>query len=221
MSKKPTGFNAITHVTGIGAEVQPIVLPNDKEAIEADIVRIFSKNINDPFFKFTNAQQNKPDDFDFTIQTDHGPCYLELAEFAPLSGARGGYESAPNEYGVGDMADKILSVISKKAEHYAGYKKRDLVLLVYITHFAFLPSESVITVVRHELLKMQLPFERVYFFLSIDGETGVVWKLRPSPIEVLGANMTALRLNKITNFDPRNAISENGGIRFQVNPAGK
>lgn len=114
--------------------------------------------------------QNAENDDDFTVATPDGVRDLELTELAPL---RGPYESAATRRTHGEAADMIVDAVMKKAAKRPAATTTPLVLLVYVTHFAFNPSPTAIRLACHYLGSKPHPFERVFLFCPTPGERGL------------------------------------------------
>src|SRR3954464_14975279 len=118
MPRKPRGINGPVRITsGAGSvEFVPNELPDAKAAIEKVIV-----------------------DGSRLAQSQMGA--------NPWSSNYGGsYEKAPNKHNVGELADAYWALIKRKSAHYGASRRARVHLLVYITDFRFLPSETTFAV---------------------------------------------------------------------------
>lgn len=179
--KKPIGTIGPVSLCVSGAEFRPIRFPETKDEIEALIVRAFASEIMPDGLMITNVNQNAENDFDFILKTTDGNKYLELMEVAPLENLRGSYKVAPSTYKPYDFAEYILSKVLGKSVRYQGAKKSEIILLIYITHWSFTLSESVITLLQYWLATQSHSFERVYCYQPIDPASGVRHLLFPTP----------------------------------------
>jgi hypothetical protein len=107
---------------------------------------------------------NKEDDWDFRIQTGAGPKDLEITEFAPL---KSNYDQADDLLNVGKCADDLFDQVLAKSEHYGGYTGPGLVLLFYVTHYAFELIEDVFELAVDRLSVADHRFERIFFMIPM------------------------------------------------------
>jgi hypothetical protein len=186
--KKPIGRSGYFRVTASG-EAAPVeqLRPDEKAEIEKHIVDIFLRShtyfTGEPFF-LSNPRQNAEDDFDFTVTSPAGDAFLELMEIAPLSKSGSGYEAAPPGYRAGDLATAITDRIFKKSKRYKK-PKRELFLLLYLTHWAFALGTATIQLIRYKLSKRRHVFNAVFYLAPLDNEVGVLHWLYPVPPDFL------------------------------------
>ena len=185
--KKPTGSSGFFRVTGSG-EAAPVEQPHsdNKAEIERAIVDIFLRShtyfTGEPFF-LSNPRQNKEDDFDFTVTSPLGDAFLELMEIAPLSESGGSYEKASSGYKAGELATAIINQIFKKSRRYR--PKRELFLLLYLTHWTFALGTSAIQLLRYKLAKRRHVFNAIFYIAPLDDKVGALHWLYPVPPEYL------------------------------------
>ncbi|MCC7227811.1 MAG: hypothetical protein IT507_14100 [Burkholderiaceae bacterium] len=181
--KKPVGTIGPIRLCAAGAEFHKVRFPDTKDEIEALIVQAFASEIMPDGLMITNVDQNAENDFDFFLKTTDGNKYLELIEVAPLENLRGSYKVAPSTYKPYDFAAYILSKVLSKSVRYRGAKKSGIVLLIYITHWSFTLSESVITLLQYWLTTQSHSFERIYCYQPIDPASGVRHLVFPTPLD--------------------------------------
>jgi hypothetical protein len=184
---KPTGVSGSTKIDfspeKILIEPQPIQFPTVKEEIEELMVQGFlnvvskEKLIQEPI----NYEQNKQDDFDFTLETIEGKKALELMEIAPLEHLRGQYNQAPEQYVPYDFAKYIFNKIMKKSIRYTTSVENGLWLLVYATDFRFMLSNTVIGLLQFWTVKNPHSFERIYYHHPLAMKDGLVYTIFPTP----------------------------------------
>jgi hypothetical protein len=222
--KKPTGRSGFYRVTGAGegASVDN-PQPDEKAEIEGNVVDMFLRShtyfTGEPFF-LSNPRQNKENDFDFTVTSPRGDADLELMEVAPLSDFGGSYEGAPAIHTAGDLAAVISRGIFKKSKRYK--PKRELFLLLYLTHWSLAPGQATIQLLRYRLNKQRHVFSAVFYFAPLDGEVGVVEWLFPVPPGML-LNFKPEDYEKalVMNFDYRNwQIKRGDGPTPESQPEG-
>lgn len=124
--------------------------PTEKAEIESQIIGSFISSMNknlavsgEEFF-LSNPKQNQENNIDFTVKSPNGLAHLELIEIAPLKGP---YATAPSSYKPYEFAKAILAGIKKKSDHHAGTQWQDIFLLLYVTHWSFIPSSSTLACV--------------------------------------------------------------------------
>ena len=128
---------------------------------------------------FGNPRPNEENDFDFTVSTARGDAYLELMEVAPLAAFGGSYEDAAAIHKAGELASSISKEIFRKSKRYRS--KRELFLLLYITHWSFALGQATIQLLRYKLKKQRHVFSAVFYLAPLDGEVGVIEWLYPVP----------------------------------------
>jgi hypothetical protein len=202
--KKPTGRSGFYRVTG-GGEATPIELSHSDEKAEIErkvvdmLLRSHTYHTGEPFL-LSNPRQNKEDDFDFTVTSPRGDADLELMEVAPLSAFGGSYENVPPTHKAGDLAAAISKEIFKKSKRYK--PKRELFLLLYLTHWSLALGKATIQLLRYKLKKQRHVFGAVFYFAPLDDEVGVIEWLYPVPPGFLFNFKPADHENAVTlNFD--------------------
>ena len=180
MTKKPKGWNSVIELSS-GKAFSPIVLPEAKSEREKLIANWFCASLKShgtPELQILQVTQNREDDFDFQITTPEGHKTLELTEFAPFS-AQGGFSNATDQLNVGATADALTNMIMRKADHYP-HKPVGLVLLVYVTHYAFQPLEDVYRLVEDRVGRLEPFFERIFFMIPNSAHASELRNLYPT-----------------------------------------
>lgn len=210
---KPTGdigFTRAIVVEGGRVEVsfEKIAFPTSKDEVEGFIVQDFLSSMNAALaphgetFIFGGPTKNIENDFDFNVQSKHGPAYLELMEIAPLE-LFGGYSKVPPKYKPYDLAQITVKKILGKAKHYSGQIGRPLFLLTYITHWGFTPSESTVGLLRCFLAKEKHLFNAIFLYSPMEKGVGNPRWLWPVPPELIaGLNPDQFKDNEVLNLDP-------------------
>jgi hypothetical protein len=209
--KKPIGQNGFFKVsvdeTGTASdEFVSVAYPAQKDGQELVIATAFVQAMTDgvhadglsPLFAdLTPLTENH---FDFSVTVQGLPAYLELQEIAPLSGP---YATAPAQYKPYDHAQHILAKIRAKAAKYSNDGGAPIFLLVYVTHWSFALSETVIACLRVWLQQEVTPFRAIFAFTPQPEEGGIVSWLAPVPPElVAGFDPESVRDNIVLNVDP-------------------
>jgi hypothetical protein len=215
--KKPTGETGPVLMSagprGADAEFQQLAFPTKKEDIEALIMRGFIRAAETFLpFRVQSYAPNKQADFDFDLLTSAGPKSAELAEVAFLKDVGGSYRAAPPSYKPYDFAQNVLNLILRKSTHYGGRPPAGLHLLLYITHWAFIPSQSTLSLLQFWALKRPHGFEGIYWYAPIMGDEGISFLIYPTPTDHwANFDPEALRSAVVQNLDPRGWVP--GGPR--------
>jgi hypothetical protein len=207
MANKPQGRNSFITL-GENRPFTQIQLPEQKEAREQMIVdwfRLSLENQRDISVKIHEAEKNAENDFDFDVETNLGSKHLELTEFAPLEGVRGGYENAPGGFTFGEATDLICQLIKKKADHYAP-KSPNLFLLIYVTHFAFQPPDDVLRLVKLNLQRYPPFFDSIFFMFPVSDAGSDVRLLFPNSEKDI--QLTELKSLRVKYFSVSDLMNE-------------
>lgn len=209
--KKPIGQNGFFKVsvdeTGTASgEFVSVAYPAQKDGQELVVASAFVQAMADgvhadglsPLFAdLTPLTENH---FDFSVTVQDSPAYLELQEIAPLAGP---YATAPAQYKPYDHAQHILAKIRAKAAKYPNDGGTPIFLLVYVTHWSFALSETVIACLRVWLQQETTPFRAIFAFTPQPETEGIVSRLAPVPSEqIAGFAPESVRDNVVLNVDP-------------------
>ena len=209
--KKPIGqrgfFKVSVDETGTASgEFVSAAYPAQKEAQELVVASAFVQAMADGahadglsllFADLTPLTENH---FDFSVTVQDSPAYLELQEIAPLTGP---YTTAPAQYKPYDHAQHILANISAKAAKYPDDGGAPIFLLVYVTHWSFTLSKTVIDCLRVWLQQEATPFRAIFAFTPQPEAVGIVCQLAPVPPEqIAGFNPESVRNNTVLNVNP-------------------
>jgi hypothetical protein len=227
MSKrKPRGINGPTVLSGDGSqEFQPLELPRAKADLEAFVCagafRVFRDKGWNTWRAETPLRRLDENNFDFALDTSDGVEYLDLVEFAPLVGVRGGYEGAPKQYRRGQVVDSVLELIRGKRRKYGRRNPASIHLLLYVTDYRFHLSNGTVTLLRVALRRDPEGFRSLSYYAPIDKEAGVLEVLFPAPGGVpylTPADEARYRAGTVTSFDPRQWQYGGDGGFFQELP---
>ena len=213
MAKKPVGRNGpfraqVMEDGNVRGSYERIEFPASKPEVEELIADWFLSSMaraaeavgDAPLF--CDLQPNAENDFDFTVSTAHGPAYLELQEAAPLNGP---YESAPAKYKPYEYAQYILSKIREKSDKYPKTGVRDVFLLIYVTHWAFVLSPTTVACLRVWLHQQSTAFRAIFTFSPLAWGEGEPRWLYPVPPELReGFDPETVRDNVCLNLDSAN-----------------
>ena len=220
--RKPRGLNAALKIKGAGQpELVPNVLPDEKAAIEARILDLTLKANEAQEVQLYELEglpvQNPENDYDFTLPTTSGIEYLDLVEVV----LKGGYQGAPTSIAIGNMVDQMFALVKRKARKY-GMRRRSIIhLLMYSTHWKFLPSESVIALLSLYCHRKQHGFKTVAVMMPIMDDASVLWRCFPSmkPIADLSRQEELrLRARVLHQLGPADAkpTPEGGGVHWTI-----
>lgn len=177
MARKPKGWISVIELGSL-APHESVSLPDGKAEREHLIAKCFVNSLSGSAefgIAILNFEQLPQADYDFKVVTQDGDRFLELTEFAPLAGPYADAEMA----NVGETADQICNAIAKKSAHYRA-SGTPVILLVYVTHYAFQPEEYVFWLVEHYLRKSQPRFEEVFFLVPRTQGPGELRLLHPT-----------------------------------------
>lgn len=177
--KKAVGEIGPTKITagpdGHKAEIIHTDLPQQKEALETFFAEQFQADFNatrplGQVVEIKSLVQNDTSDLDFKIDCGAAK-YLELAELNPRSEPFGREMYRTGKFNVYEYAHWIyFRVIRKKQRSYGPDLSRNVILLVYVTHWQFLPSQSTFECVRSLCAKEGCDFVAVFVLLT-DGQS--------------------------------------------------
>jgi hypothetical protein len=202
-AKKPVGVNGPVFLSPRGAEFQQLQYPETKEHIELFVARSFAASPIPGGLPILRLEQQQQNDLDFKIETSTGELELELMEIAPLENLRGSYASAPSQHKPYDFADFIYGKALKKSARYGGSKSPRIVLLVYVTDWAFVLSETVICLLQYWLQAKPHNFEVVYAHQPVESGFGITHLLYPTPAAHWQTfNPEAFRENVVHSLSP-------------------
>jgi hypothetical protein len=185
--RKHTGEIGATRLTtgpdGMRAEVMHTHLPSQKEDLESFFATRFRDQFNatKPLgneIEIAELGQNDTSDLDFKITCPVAE-YLELAELNPRS-----EEFGRLAYRTGKLDVLVYSkwvyrrIIRKKARHYGAVSNRTM-LLLYITHWQFLPSQRVLECLRSYCHHEGCAFAAVFFLITDGTHLRVIEVLHP------------------------------------------
>jgi hypothetical protein len=191
--------------------------PATKEEQEALIAGAFAKQ-RCPAAPYQLTQLPQ-DDFDFSLE--HAGCkvYLELIEITFPGKKRGSpYADAEQKIHSGKSSKTIIEAFQRKRYSKGEYP---IILIMYFTHWRFMPGENVKALLKHFLATDNHPYSEVILYMPITAEEGVEEKLFPVQVAKLSEPaITAAREVIYFNFDPSRAqLAQQGptvGVQFKV-----
>ena len=209
MAKKSTGEIGPTLITVAGdgaqtAEVISTILPFDKEELERFFADRFIISFNDlkplgPEIRIEDAKQLDTSDLDFKLKCAAAD-YLELAELNPRSEEFGRAAFRTGKLNVYPYARWIyMRVVRKKMLAYGPQLSGRLMLLLYTTHWQFLPNAGVYDCLRSLVKRHGCTFAAVFFLVTDGNDLRFIEQLHPhfgtvphKPAEYKGRTLTNL-----------------------------
>jgi len=212
MAKKTTGEIGFTRVTagpeGTTVELISTDLPSNKEELEFYFCQRFIDAFNatrplGPTVSIESPEQMDTSDLDFRIKCAAAD-YIEEAELNPRSEEFGRTAHRTGKLNVYEYAKWIyMRVIKKKMLKYGTDLSGRVILLLYVTHWQFLPSQSVIDCVRAIIAKDGCTFAAVFLLLTDGKELKVTEQLHPFN-GLLPHKPAAYKGITLTNLEPGN-----------------
>ena len=204
--RKPRGRQGVVTL-GRNPAFHELHLPEEKSELERAILNgalatAARQKSGDPYGLTKPPEQNKENDFDFTLTTRTGKAYLDLLEAAPLSDFGGRYENVPQIIRVGEMAEAVVALVMKKNAHYQGVWRTPIHLLVYSTDWRLSLSASVLTLLAHWLRTKPHGFATVNYFLPAGVVRSIWHPLFPSSDkELMNINEDEVSSRHAARFD--------------------
>jgi hypothetical protein len=207
MVKKPTGnegWNGIEVKEDGSAELsfERVSLGNDKVEIERGIMERFGAAMLGFGSRFTWIQ-NGENDLDFALTFKDGALVdMDLTELI-LPAAKGSPFDQPNRARTfGAVADAVEQLVRRKDAHYS-LSGRPKHLLVYTTHWSFMPTWQVLRLVQVAFLNAPpKALEKVFFLYSVgEGDSPVLLHPAvPEPVATFSAD--GVRDMEFVRLDP-------------------
>jgi hypothetical protein len=204
-------------------EWQKLEYPPEKKDQEQIIANSFISSLNiaeDPKWVLTALTE---DDFDFEMSRGDDKRYLELQEIViPQKKAGPPYAEGEQAIEPAEFAETIVSGINSKAAKYPQALAQPLDLIVYTTHWRFVPNPSVLQLVCDSLHKSSHPFSNIYFFNRLNENESQRVNLFPSKELLMGFDREEAEAAAYVNFDPGSGEAfkdgDKVGVRFALSP---
>jgi len=222
MSKKhskPVGTTGLNFLGNLGPTTLSVFqsgsLTGDKAADEMAIVISFLKSAKHLGLRSSTPiipVQNKESDFDFTLRTSSGEVILELLEIAPPEEMKAGYSNARATHEIHGFCESIFAQISKKSARYVPPARKRFDLLIYVAHWAFIPTQQCIQLLQYWCNTKQHIFHDIYLHLYTGTTIAPSFSLFPAEmVDLANFSPESLRGKQFTNFDPLNGKTGQGG----------
>ena len=191
-SRRTRGEIGSTRITasksGTEAKVVSAYLPSNKEELESCFAELFVGAFNRdlPFgdaVTLSITQQNDTSDLDFLINcpvADH----LELAELTPLDTAFGRSALQTGVLRPYDYAKWTYhKIIRHKANRYGSDVARKTLLLLYFTHWQFLPSDKMIACLQSFCIHRPVDFAGIFLMRTNGSDLALIELISPFATE--------------------------------------
>jgi hypothetical protein len=225
---KPIGESGPVHVTHSAdgqttIEWRKLEYPPEKKDQEQTIANAFIAFLNaaeNPKWGLTALDEN---DFDFEMSRGDDNRYLELQEVI-IPGKKRGPPYAEGEQAIepAKFAKTIVSAINSKAIKYPPALAQSLDLVIYTTHWRFVPNPSALQLVCDSLHQSSHPFSNIYFFNRLNENESQCVNLFPSKELLTGFNREEAGAKTYVNFDPGSGEAfkdgDKVGVRFALSP---
>jgi hypothetical protein len=189
--RKAVGEIGPTKITagqrGMRAEIVESSLPTNKEDLEAKFATVFVEAFNaqrpcGPTATITNLTQNDTTDLDFRIKSDVAD-YLELAELNPRSESFGRTMYRTGKFNVYEYARWIYRrIIRKKQIAYGETTAKRTILLLYVTHWQFLPTQNTVMCIRACCEMYGCQFASVILLFTNGGDLRAIEHIAPGKL---------------------------------------
>ncbi len=192
---------------GPSVEWEKIPLPEGKADLEQfyaeQFVAAFNRAPLLPGLLITEVRQNAENSLDFTLLTSLGQKWLELMEVAPFEFFGVPPDQAPNTHKPYDLAQWLHGKIMEKSRKYRSTRPGNLFLLLYLTDWRFLPSETAISLLQFWCNRKAHSFEAIFVYMPMTATEGHISLIAPTPSSFWkGFKPDMYRDNKTINLDP-------------------
>lgn len=206
-SRKPTGQIcpvSLTQAKYPSITWEKINFPKAKDQIEAKIVNYFVAAGTAVGFGVLEVTQNIENDIDYSLTLPGGRIDLELTEIIYSAEPGNPYISGSMPIKCGDFSRQIIDLVMKKSSKYSPLNANPIHLILYITHWSFLPNELVIRLIQHELNITKHIFENIFLLIPLDSKNANLRVLYPSINPLEKYSPQEFYDSTYINLDPRN-----------------
>jgi hypothetical protein len=157
-----------------------VPFPSKKEEIEKLVAHQWLAEAQKTDQSIRGYMQNEQDNFDLTVSTDSGDVSMDLVEFVYRDQQGCPYEGQNLAIAFSDFASQIRDTVKKKSDHYGKASGRPIYLLVYVTHWRFVPAHpDLIALAQYFIATNPTIMEKVYFLAPMP-RGGISFVLFPS-----------------------------------------
>ena len=208
--KKPIGVNGHLKLSltqdGPTISFERVEYPDEKDQQEVFFANLLLAQLKQDGRGSWSAQKFGDHDFDFLISCDGADNRnLELMEIVIPPKKKGSpYHERTQHIRSCKFASTIISMIQSKLSRprYSQMLQRPLDLLLYVTHWRFILSDTVVKLVCHWLINNKHQFSNVYLITCIDNHTGLLVDLYPNNSLMHGFVPGAVKGHSYYNLDP-------------------
>ena len=180
-------------------------MPTAKDEIEKSIINKFIRAGRKAGFTIHSCTKNTESHFDFTLVIgSQETVYVDLKEIIIPNKNNSPYKRTNKQINDEEYSNYIIKLIKECSEKYRSKSKTPIHLLLYITDWKFNPSNTVIALVQHALLKQDLMFEYVFFLDIVADDYEELRLLFPS------------KKSRWIGFDPNNYKNS---TTYNLNPS--
>jgi hypothetical protein len=181
LETEPTGDIGPIGVTqgenGTEAHWHKLGFPTDKGGQEQFVTRLFVSAIERQESLKFEVEKLPEADHDALLKRDRTEIDLQLMEIVIRPKQGSPYKSTPREYNSGQFADYVIADVKRKL-----YAKgaRSIWLLLYSTHWRFVPSSHVLYLLNDYFKKNQHAYDRVFAMELLDKNAADVSNIFPT-----------------------------------------
>jgi len=205
--KKPTGNKGSINFTRdedkSSLSWQKIRFPTDKVEIEKVFCDWYLKKLRDSGLRDISVVKNEENDFDFTMKLPFGEVYLDLAEIVLGSQKYSPYENKSKKVDNAQFASAVVKIVDVKSIKYSALSRVPIHLLLYTTHWRFMPSDVLIRLLQYDLNRTNHRFDSICLICPLGTDDSLLWTLYPAPRSNLtGIDFESIRKQSYYVLDP-------------------
>jgi hypothetical protein len=205
MPTKPTGETGPLRVTATRdtatLDWEKTKFSSKKNEIEDAIITLFVDAMRKTGATIHSVERNQESDLDYRLRLPGGDIALELTEFVYVDSDGPPYESRNQSISTVCCARQLADRVLSKAARY-GDSKNPSHLLVYVTHWRFVPGDLATAIAQHFLQDQQRFFENVFLLTLLDNETAHVRLLYPVENSLDDRSVEEFQDHSYFVFDP-------------------
>lgn len=183
-----------------------VIFPTVKEDIELYYCQKFAEQIIKAGGEIYAIKQNEENHFDFTLELPGGKVYMDLAEVIITDYKGNPYSTEQIKISYSEYLDSTLNIVIKKSKNYQSKSTTPIYLLLYCTHWRFIPNDEIIYLLQYYLINKKSCFENIFLYIPIDDIDGHLHVLYPAD------NL------KFKNITPESAETYHTKFYLNLNP---
>jgi hypothetical protein len=157
-----------------------VVFPTVKEDIELYYCEKFAEQIIKAGGEIYSIKQNEENHLDFSLELPGGHVYLDLAEVIIPDYKSSPYANESIKISYSEYIDSILNIVIKKSNKYQSKSTIPIFLLLYCTHWRFIPNDEIIYFLQYYLVNNESNFENIFLYIPLDNIEGHLHVLFPT-----------------------------------------